>query len=205
MKEILKEDEFIFKPGQHILELGCSAGRLLRWLADYAEDSEIWGADINARHITWCQQNLSPPFNFVTTTTSPHLPFEDNYFDLIFAGSVFTHIAELADAWLLELRRILKINGRLYITVLDHIGIETLKEEYSQHDAWITLDEFFKRNGISTHEDYDMVVFNRSSLTSNRVAYNREFLVDKLLRWFKIKSVTNNAYGWQSGYLIEKV
>lgn len=205
MKEVLKDDGFVFNPGQHILEFGCSAGRLVRCLAEYADSSGIWGVDINARHITWAQQNLSPPFNFVTTTTAPHLPFEDRYFDLIFAGSVFTHIAELADAWLLELRRILKINGRLYITILDHVAIETLKDQFPQRKPWITLKEFFERQNISTHDDYGMLAFNRQSLTSNRIAYNREYLTDKLQRWFKIKSITNSVYAWQSGYLLEKL
>jgi len=44
----------------------------------------------------WCQQRMSPLFKFATTTSFPHLPFEDGYFDFVYAGSVFTHITDLA-------------------------------------------------------------------------------------------------------------
>lgn len=53
----------------------------------------------------------TPSFRFVTTTTLPHLPFADGYFHMIHAGSVFTHIADLAEAWLLEIRRVLARAG----------------------------------------------------------------------------------------------
>jgi ubiquinone/menaquinone biosynthesis C-methylase UbiE len=111
MKKILGSVGFRIQDGNRVLDLGCASGRMIRWLNDFAEQCKIWGVDISAEHIIWCQQRLSPPFNFATITTAPHLPFEDRYFDLIFAGSVFTHIADLADAWLLELKRIVKPGG----------------------------------------------------------------------------------------------
>ena len=49
--------------------------------------------------------------NFATVTTAPHLPFADGYFDFAYCSSVFTHISDLADAWLLELRRIVRSGG----------------------------------------------------------------------------------------------
>src|SRR5207244_2674608 len=54
----------------------------------------------------------------------PPLAFEDRYFDFIYAGSVFTHIADLAEAWLMELRRIVRPGGRLYLTIQDERSIE---------------------------------------------------------------------------------
>src|SRR5579872_3267352 len=104
MRKIVEEGGFRLHGARSIMELGCAAGRMLRCFADLSEEVECWGADIDARAITWCQQYLSPPFHFVTCTTLPHLPFEDGYFDFLYAGSVFTHITDLADMWLLELR-----------------------------------------------------------------------------------------------------
>jgi SAM-dependent methyltransferase len=119
MKKILGSVGFRIQDGNRVLDLGCASGRMIRWLNGFAEQCEIWGVDISAEHIIWCQQHLSPPFNFAAVTTSPHLPFEDGYFDLIYCGSVFTHIADLADAWLLELKRIARPGGKLYVTVHD--------------------------------------------------------------------------------------
>lgn len=98
------------------LDLGCASGRMLRFLPRGASD-EHWGVDINARHIAWCNQHLNPPMLFATTTTAPHLPFEDRYFDLVYCGSLFTHIAELTEAWLLEVGRMLRPGGLAYITI----------------------------------------------------------------------------------------
>jgi ubiquinone/menaquinone biosynthesis C-methylase UbiE len=139
MKSILGSTGVFVQAGQSILELGCASGRMIRWLADFAEHGEVWGADISAEHIVWCQQHVSPPFNFVTVTTAPHLPFEARYFDLIFCGSVFTHIDDLADAWLLELRRILRPGGRLYITIHDKHSLDLLMNHPETH-----LPEWFK-------------------------------------------------------------
>jgi ubiquinone/menaquinone biosynthesis C-methylase UbiE len=108
MKKILDSSGFRVQDGNRVLDLGCASGRMIRWLDEVAGRCEVWGVDISAHHIIWCQEQLSPPFNFVTVTTMPHLPFEDGYFDLIYCGSVFTHISDLADAWLLELKRIMR-------------------------------------------------------------------------------------------------
>src|SRR5262249_42972216 len=77
MMRILHSAEFSIQPGNRILDFGCSTGRMIRWFADLAEETEIWGVDINARDIVWCQENLTPPFNFATVTIEPHLPFKD--------------------------------------------------------------------------------------------------------------------------------
>ncbi|WAS96741.1 class I SAM-dependent methyltransferase [Nannocystis punicea] len=112
---------------KRVLEFGCANARLLRWLMPYAEGREMWGVDIQADKILWASENLSPPLNFATTTTVPHLPFADGHFDLIFAGSIFTHIGELHTAWLLELRRVLSPRGLMYITLHDEDTLTWLK------------------------------------------------------------------------------
>jgi len=108
MLQLLNDSGYGVDRLHRILDWGCGAGRMIRWLKNIATTGEVWGADISSAHIFWCKRYLSPPFNFFTTTTIPHLPFEDRYFDFIYARSVFTHVDDLAEAWLLELRRILQ-------------------------------------------------------------------------------------------------
>ena len=124
MKEVLQTSGTPVQAYDKILDFGCGSGIMIRWLCDLAERGDVWGVDISSEHMLWCQQHLSPPFKFVTTTSFPHLPFEDRYFDFIYAGSVFTHIADLAEAWLMELRRIVRPGGRLYLTIQDERSIE---------------------------------------------------------------------------------
>lgn len=129
MLEALGQSGFTWRKCKRVLEFGCSNGKLVRWLAPYADGREVWGTDVQAQKVLWAAQNLSPPLHFATTTTIPHLPFPDQHFDLIFAGSVFTHIGELHVAWLSELARILSSRGFLYITLHDETAVEVASKE----------------------------------------------------------------------------
>jgi SAM-dependent methyltransferase len=185
-----------------ILELGCAAGRMIRWFHDLADVCEIWGADISASHIYWCKQHLSPPFHFVTTTTFPHLPFEDRYFGLVYAGSVFTHIDDLADAWFLELRRVLRPGGRLYITIHDRHTVALLDGDQLGHwlsDALRSVPDYreFSRS------DFGMFTIDRS--VRSQVFYDADFLCRRLGPFFRTLSVTPKAYGYQTAVLLERV
>jgi ubiquinone/menaquinone biosynthesis C-methylase UbiE len=201
MRRILGQQGFLFKPGQRILELGCATGRMLRWLAAEASDGEAWGVDINAEYISWCQQHLSPPFHFVTTTTLPHLPFPDHHFDLIYAGSVFTHISDLADCWFLELKRVLKPQGKLYVTIHDEHTIQLLREKHP--DSPLALILFaYEKQVQPLGSDFGMCSVRRSP-NGAQVFYHSEFLKHKLSPLFKVCSVTHEAYGHQTGVLLE--
>jgi SAM-dependent methyltransferase len=101
---------------------------------------------------------------FCTTTTAPHLPFEDGYFDLIYAGSVFTHIADLADAWFLELKRIVRPGGRLYITVHDKHTIDLALNHPDPPPFYDSLLPYYKKENIG-ELDFDMFTIKRSRLT----------------------------------------
>jgi ubiquinone/menaquinone biosynthesis C-methylase UbiE len=204
MERLLKASGTSFEASKRILELGCAAGRMIRWLHPLTEDCEIWGTDIDASSIIWCQQHLSPPFHFATTTLFPHLPFEDQYFGLVYAGSVFTHIDDLADAWFLELRRVLRRGGRLYITLHDRRTIDIVNDEQD--------DRSFKfRKYLRSFPEYDK--FSRSNFgmfslrrcPNVQVFYDIEFLSRKLKPFFQVLSVTEEAYGYQSAVVLERV
>ena len=112
--------------GQRILDFGCAAGRMTRWLRLLGDGPEYWGADVIGEDLFWAKQYLGPQIKFVMTTRQPHLPFEDHYFNFIFACSVFSHIDDLAEAWLLELRRILRPGGTIYLTIMDEFSIDII-------------------------------------------------------------------------------
>jgi ubiquinone/menaquinone biosynthesis C-methylase UbiE len=202
MRKVLADDGFKFQKDQCILEIGCATCRLLRWLKPEAEQSEVWGVDIDASYINWCQQNLSPPFHFATTTTLPHLPFPDNHFDLVFAGSVFTHISDLADMWFLELKRVLKPNGRLYFTVSDSHTLNLFLTKYSESPLTVMIKECDRRMHVL---DKGFGAFSiRRSPTGAQVIYDTEYLKQKVESMFRIHASMNEAYGAQTGMLVGK-
>jgi len=192
---LLEANAAVLRDGARILDFGCASGRLTRWFADRAQNGEVWGVDISAEHVIWCQQNLSPPFHFCTTTTAPHLPFEDRYFDLVFAGSVFTHIDELADAWFLELRRILVPGGHLLVTINDKHSIDIVRRN----------PEFNLARQISRVEcETPLGDFAMASISRSYTLYDREYLTDKLQRVFDVVATQPEIYGFQTGLLLRK-
>jgi SAM-dependent methyltransferase len=190
-----------------VLDLGCAGGRMLRFYPYIPGESELWGVDISARHITWCQHNLSPPLLFAMSTTSPHLPFEDNYFDLVYCGSVFTHISDLADTWFLELRRILRGGGYAYITIHDERTLELLftdtRYKDKKHLNWFrkSIRQFDKRTSVSSQ---DYALFSIGADPESLVFYDREYLVQKWSRFAKVLSVTPESYSHQTAILVQK-
>jgi len=180
-----------------VLDFGCASGRLIRWFADQAQSGEVWGVDVDAEHIVWCQQNLSPPFNFCTTTTAPHLPFEDRYFDLVYAGSVFTHIDELADAWFLELRRVLRSGGFAFITINDKHSLGIIQKNPDFNLAKRIVE-------AAPRLRLDEVDFSKVTIGRSHTIYDRDSLIEKLNRWFDVVAIQPEAYGFQTALLLKK-
>jgi ubiquinone/menaquinone biosynthesis C-methylase UbiE len=203
MVQILGESGFCFGPKMRILDFGCAAARMLRHVVEIVKDGELWGVDISARHIAWCKQNLSP-LNFAAISTAPHLPFEDHSFDLIYAGSVFTHIADLIDAWLLELRRILKPGGRIYTTIHDRNTIDLLLNSESRRGHWLrsALLDYDKKTNV-LGRDFGMFIIPGTPRGS-QVFYDTDYLKDTWGRIFTVLSVIPFAYGYQTGILLQK-
>jgi SAM-dependent methyltransferase len=207
MLGILKRAGAVEERLLRVLDFGCGAARMLRHFPYVEGRSDLWGVDISAAHITWCQQPLSPPLSFVTTTTAPHLPFEDNSFDLVYGGSVFTHISELADAWFLELRRILRRGGYALLSIHDQHTIDILSTKYKEdHVARYQID-LIRRVAEQTpvlSQPYACLAIDDGSQTQTQVFYDRDYLVNKWSRWATVVSVTPEAYGPQTGLLFQK-
>jgi len=218
MLQIIKQSGTPLATAGRILELGCAAGRMIRWLADLAPVCKIWGIDISSSAILWCKEQLSPPFHFVTTTVSPHLPFEDHYFDCIYAGSIFTHIDDLVDTWFLELRRVLRPGGRLYFTVNDQTSVAIFDGQRTQEES----ERYYKRTRgkenwdwfietISMNAGYQrfkckeamMVTINRS--VDSHVLWDVKFLCKRQEPFYRVLSITEKAYGHQTGVFLERV
>ncbi len=144
MHEALARTGWSLEPEHSVLELGCASGPMLRCFAAHANAGReqgggrgggpfrgsAWGVDISQVHIAWCLGHLSPPLRFASVTTAPHLPFADGSFDLLYAGSVFSHLGELTEAWVCEIARVLRPGGRAYLTYVPREAIERYLAEW---------------------------------------------------------------------------
>lgn len=114
---------------ERYFDFGCASGRVVRHFVAQTEVAEIWGSDINQRHIRWLYEHLPQRVKPIFNHTLPMLPLPDNYFDVVSAFSVFTHIDTFETAWLAELRRILRPGGMAYLTVHNEATWEALRTE----------------------------------------------------------------------------
>jgi ubiquinone/menaquinone biosynthesis C-methylase UbiE len=101
---------------KRILDWGCGPGRIIRHLPGIINDCQFYGTDYNKKSIDWCSKNLTG-ISFNNNTLTAKLPYEDNFFDVIYRLSIFTHLSEqLHYDWYNELYRILKPNGIMFLT-----------------------------------------------------------------------------------------
>lgn len=121
----------------HILDWGCSSGRVLRHFYREAKERgwKLHGVDIQAFLVEWMRCHFPPDINLLCGSTFPHLPFADASLDVIYGISVFTHTKYLWDTWLAEFRRVLKPGGLCMQTV----QCETAWRFYHEHrhEDWV--------------------------------------------------------------------
>ena len=185
-----------------VLDLGCGAGRMLRFFPRH-EGSELWGVDISAEHATWCQDHLAP-MNFATVTTAPHLPFADGTFDFVYCASVFSHISDLADAWVLELRRIVRSGGHVYLTICDHHSLDLLLGPWRSAEGNLgpmltALTELEHEEAIRSRT---FTYFSCGIDPNSYVFHDVDHLTRRWSRLFEVKAVVPEAHDFQTAILL---
>ena len=101
---------------RQILDFGCGHGRVLRVLRRMFPAAHITASDIDRDGVDFCARRFGA-VGVYSDTDAAAVAFEDD-FDLIWAGSVFTHIDKEAwSAFLSRLRDSLASDGVLVFTV----------------------------------------------------------------------------------------
>jgi 2-polyprenyl-3-methyl-5-hydroxy-6-metoxy-1,4-benzoquinol methylase len=109
-----------------LLDFGCGCGRLLRhWRSIPA--LEVHGTDHDPALVAWLKTGL-PFVHAARNGLAPPMRYPDNHFGVVYAISVFTHMtADLSEAWVAELTRIIRPGGLLLYSALDHRQVDRLR------------------------------------------------------------------------------
>ena len=107
-----------------ILDFGVGWGRMLRfWLKD-VDAENLWGVDVDSQVVELCRE-LFNCCNFATVSPEPPSEFGSDTFAIIYAYSVFSHLAEgTARRWMGEFSRILRPGGIVVATTRSRRFIE---------------------------------------------------------------------------------
>lgn len=205
MLNILEKNNVNLPANVKCLDFGCGGGRMLRHIPTYLPDGLFWGCDTESRAISWAQTYLDNKFRFFTNLREPHLPFEDGYFDFIYAGSVFSHLNDMAEFWMLELRRITKPEtGILYLTFQDDGSIELIRKQNTAATKHYYNNLFFNNeNEFLFDRDYKKIVVGRDKYSS-QVFYKTSWLNILLSQYFCDVKLVPAGYGWQTAAILKK-
>jgi SAM-dependent methyltransferase len=209
---VSRELQILGKPltGQdRVFELGCASGRVLRHFACQTS-CEVWGADINLRHVEWMRLFLPEHIKIMHTTVLPQLPLESNYFDVVMAFSVFTHIDDFEFGWLAEIRRILRPGGIAYLTAhtddtwnkQKHDWIKRTLMSLRDHIPDYKIDEAF----FSGRLPYSKTVFwwSLARTYNASVFVSREHIYREWGRFFDVLRIVPRGHVYQDVVILKK-
>lgn len=110
-EEVLQKiDEQPFKT---MLDVGCGTGSLLAMVVKQYDNVQVSGIDFSPKMLNVASQVLGNQAELVLGDAEK-LPWPDNSFDLLVCNSSFHHYPEPLKV-LMEMRRVLKSNGRVII------------------------------------------------------------------------------------------
>jgi SAM-dependent methyltransferase len=145
------------RPADRVLDIACGCGRVALPLSRYLTTAGSYeGFDISESSIDWCQQhihrhhenfrfqlvhvagNSSNPEDTRPPAAEFRFPYPDKGFDLVFAGSIFTHLLpDGATRYLDEVARVLDSGGRFVATwLLFNADAERLVPGRSLNSLW---------------------------------------------------------------------
>jgi len=195
------------KSRERYLDFGGATGRVSRHVSRDPR-REVWLCDINVNWIAWIDRFFNRPIQAFQNRIQPSLPIEDKYFDLISAFSVFTHLDQDEIPWLLELRRILRPGGYLYVTVLDENVWDRLKEP-----VWNWLcksisrgknDEFLSQRCQKPLSDRLVLEYSSVEAYNINTFLPRRYLEKKWGAWFSEMKFFNDYHNYQTVVVMQR-
>ena len=213
LRDFLKVMQVVDRHGlnpQSYFDFGCASGRVLRHFAAQTEIPEIWGSDINRRHIRWLYEHMPRKVKPVFNHCIPSLPIRDNSVDLITAFSVFTHIDTFETCWLAELSRIMNDDGLCYLTVHDENTWELLRDQVdNQNNRLIqSMLDCDPEVAMTIHKPLkdgrSVYRFSESGPYRAQVFHSARYLQNVWGRFFEIEEVLPGHHVWQTVLVLRK-
>jgi SAM-dependent methyltransferase len=122
---ILTAQGVAYPANGRVHDFGAGPGRVLAVLAGRYPSATYSASDIDPEAMAWCAREMADLATFSVNGHAPPLDIPDDTLDLVYSISVFTHLPEaMQDAWLAELRRVLKPGGHLLTTVINPLAYD---------------------------------------------------------------------------------
>ncbi|APW44984.1 class I SAM-dependent methyltransferase [Rhodoferax saidenbachensis] len=181
---------------ESILDWGCGAGRLSRYLSLLSPS--VTGIDIDADNIASCARTI-PGARFMQVDLMPPTSFPEAAFDLVLGLSVLTHLDEVVqDAWLAELRRITRPNALLMLSVQGLAQMALYRTPPELH-LEVHRSGFFDAGANSQLQE---VVADASYYRN--VMHSPDYIMVRWSRWFDVLDIIEGTAGNQDVVLLRR-
>lgn len=211
IRRLGNEYRFALPKPERVLDLGCASGRVLRHFSAHETGLELWGMDINIRHTEWVRRHLDPSIRVFQGTILPNLPLSDDYFSLVYAFSVFSHIDYLETAWLLELHRILRPGGVAYVSIHSEDTWKRMRAGVPIYDALLNSATFIEEYEVTPEflagpMPKEKTVFTyRTGMSYNaNVFLHTDYIRSSWGRYFEIIGIVPEGHNYQDVVLLRK-
>jgi SAM-dependent methyltransferase len=152
-EELIPFDEL---DGLTVLDFGCGPGHDLVALAEFSRAQRIIGADVSPASLAEAKARMQfhrPDMVELlrTSDVDSHIPLPDASVDFIVSSGVLHHCPNIGEI-LVELRRVLKPDGRIRIMVYNrdsvfvHLHVAYLRQVVGGIDREMTLEDAFRRS-----------------------------------------------------------
>ena len=199
-----------------LLDFGMGWGRILRfWLKD-VDTKNLWGVDVDSKMVELCRC-LFNCCNFATVSPEPPSQFGSDTFAIIYAYSVFSHLAEeTAKRWIAEFSRILRPGGIVVATTRSRRHIKACESLRSKPPESVQ-DTLLAKCFVDTEDSlrrYDQGEFlyadtgggpPRDRSFYGEALFSCKYVVDHWSEYLQLRSFVDDAnYDGQSVMVLQK-
>lgn len=187
-----------FDPTGNVLDFASGYGRITRFLIREHQPEKVWVSDIKEKAVNFQKKYFG--VNGFPSTYQPEVMEVSERFDLIFVGSLFSHLPKSTfSAWLVKLKSLLTERGILAFSVHDISLFGVPGEPSTEHFIFHPSSEDITFSEVEDHID-------KSS--EYGVTYCSEFFVSNLCKQLfgdiSIQRVPKLFGGLQDMYFISK-
>lgn len=130
--------DHFFPCAQSMMEIGCGTGFVLEGISNHRSYTRLVGTEVFSQGLSFASERLKNKAELFQIDAR-NIPFK-NEFDIIGAFDVLEHIKE-DDIVLTQMRKALKNNGGILITVPQHHWMWSSIDEVSMHQRRYTVKE----------------------------------------------------------------